>query len=71
VKHFIVILILWFCCGQSFAQNSTGEKKDSLPKSENKNDSLSGFDRFNKKAEHFGFGPGGIQGFNINFGEAF
>jgi hypothetical protein len=44
--------MLWFCCNQSFAQQSAGEKKDSLPKSENKKDSLSGFDRFNKKAEH-------------------
>jgi hypothetical protein len=52
VKHLIVLLILWLCCGQGFAQHSAIEKKDSLPNSENKKDSLSGFDRFNKKAEH-------------------
>jgi outer membrane protein assembly factor BamA len=34
------------------AQTPQSEKKDSLPKSETKKDSLSGFDRFNKKAEH-------------------
>jgi hypothetical protein len=52
VKQFIILSILWFCCGQILAQNSTEEKKDSLPSSENKKDSLSGFDKFNKKAEN-------------------
>jgi hypothetical protein len=52
LRHLIIIVILSFCCIQSFAQNAANEGKDSLPNSKNTKDSLSGFDRFNKKAEH-------------------
>jgi outer membrane protein assembly factor BamA len=52
VKHLVILLILWVYCSHSFAQNNINEIKDSLPKSAAKKDSLSGFDRFNKKAEH-------------------
>jgi hypothetical protein len=50
VKQIFAILFLWFYCNQLIAQSS--DSKDSLPKTGVKKDSLSGFDRFNKKAEH-------------------
>ncbi|HTB24613.1 MAG TPA: BamA/TamA family outer membrane protein [Puia sp.] len=52
MKQLIVLLIIFLSSSQIFAQNAGGGKKDSLPASESKKDSLSGFDRFNKKAEH-------------------
>ncbi len=61
MKQFIILVIFCFCYGQILAQNSSEREKDSLPSSENKNDSLpsankkdslSGFDKFNKKAEN-------------------
>ena len=49
MKALPVILILWFYGFQAIAQSPEGSKKDSLPAA--KKDSLSGFDRFNKKGE--------------------
>jgi Outer membrane protein/protective antigen OMA87 len=51
LKQLLIILMLWSCCDQLFAQTSADSKKDGLPKSGKKNDST-GFDRFNQKAEH-------------------
>jgi hypothetical protein len=52
LKQLFVICMILFCCDQVFAQSSLETKKDSLAKPLPKKDSLSGFDRFNKKAEH-------------------
>ncbi|HEY4968175.1 MAG TPA: BamA/TamA family outer membrane protein [Puia sp.] len=50
MKLLSVLFLFYLISAQAFAQTQTGTKKDSLP--EVKKDSLSGFDRFNKKAEH-------------------
>jgi outer membrane protein assembly factor BamA len=52
LRYFLIILTLSLCGSQIFAQNSANEGKDSIPNAKNKKDSLSGFDKFNKKAEH-------------------
>jgi Omp85 superfamily domain len=51
LKQFIVICLLLIGSERIFAQSLSEAKKDSVIKSPKK-DSLSGFDRFNKKAEH-------------------
>jgi outer membrane protein assembly factor BamA len=51
LKKLFVICFLFFCVDQIFAQSPSDTKKDSLPKPAAKKDSLSGFDRFNKKGE--------------------
>jgi len=54
----LVIILLWVFCDHVQAQSAADTKKDSLPQTKKdslpstKKDSLSGFDRFNKKAEH-------------------
>ena len=50
MKQLFVAWILLFCSEQICAQ-TPGEKKDSSSKNEPKKDSLSGFDKFNKKGE--------------------
>lgn len=51
MKQFIIICLLLAGSERIFAQSASEAKKDSVIKS-SKKDSLSGFDRFNKKAEH-------------------
>jgi Omp85 superfamily domain len=51
LKQFIIICLLLTGVERIFAQSAPEAKKDSVIKS-SKKDSLSGFDRFNKKAEH-------------------
>jgi outer membrane protein assembly factor BamA len=51
LKQFIIICLLLAGSERIFAQSASEAKKDSVIKS-SKKDSLSGFDRFNKKAEH-------------------
>ena len=50
MKRISILFLLWFFCDRVSAQTTADNKKDSLPAA--KKDSLSGFDRFNKKAEH-------------------
>jgi hypothetical protein len=50
LKPLPVLLLFYLISAQAVAQTQTVSKKDSLPAA--KKDSLSGFDRFNKKAEH-------------------
>jgi hypothetical protein len=52
LKNLLIILALWLCCNQGFAQEKPVAGKDSIPTTANKKDSLSGFDKFNKKAEN-------------------
>jgi hypothetical protein len=58
LKRFYIICLLWFFFDRVSAQTASESKKDSLPAAKKdslpaiKKDSLSGFDSFNKKAEH-------------------
>ncbi len=50
-KQLFAVIMLWICYGPLLAQTPADSNKDSLRISGEKKDSLSGFDRFNKKAE--------------------